>query len=107
MAPVTRFAAFKYKPGTTNEQKRASLDGLIKLYEDNAHMVDVGPRGGANNSTEGFDKGFDVVFTVVFKSKAHRDEFVPDPAHLAYKESIMSIVEDVIVYDYEEGVFGY
>ena len=45
MAPVTRFAAFKYKPGTTDEQKRQVLDGLIKLYEENAHMVNHGPVG--------------------------------------------------------------
>jgi hypothetical protein len=67
MPPVTRFAAFKYKPGTTDEQKRASLDGLVKLYEVNKHFVNYGPKGGKNNSTEGFDKGFDVVFTVQFK----------------------------------------
>ena len=45
MAPVTRFAAFKYKPGTTDEQKRKALDGLIALYEENAHMVTHGPTG--------------------------------------------------------------
>lgn len=67
MPPVTRLAAFKYKPGTTNEQKKAALDGLIELYEVNKHLVNYGPKGGMNNSTEGFDKGFDVVFTVQFK----------------------------------------
>lgn len=45
MAPVTRFAAFKYKAGTTDAQKRKSLDDLIKLYEENAHMVNIGPVG--------------------------------------------------------------
>lgn len=45
MAPVTRFAAFKYKAGTTEEQKRRALDGLIKLYEENAHMINHGPIG--------------------------------------------------------------
>ncbi|EMD33485.1 hypothetical protein CERSUDRAFT_87328 [Gelatoporia subvermispora B] len=107
MAPVTRFAAFKYKAGTTNEQKRASLDGLLKLYEENAHLVNYGPRGGRNNNPEGFDKGFDVVFTVQFKDIKSRDDFIPDPKHVAYKMSIMDIVEDVIVYDFEEGNYGY
>lgn len=45
MSPVTRFAAFKYKSGTTDAQKRDILDRLIKLYEDNAHMVNIGPQG--------------------------------------------------------------
>ncbi|THV04054.1 hypothetical protein K435DRAFT_962039 [Dendrothele bispora CBS 962.96] len=107
MAPVVRFAAFKYKPGTTDAQKRQALDGLIKLYEENARMVNHGPVGGMNNNPEGFDKGFDVVFTVEFKSKETRDEFIPDEKHVAYKMSIMEIVEDVIVYDFEKGVYGY
>lgn len=67
MAPVTRFAAFKYKPTVTSEQKRAAYDGLVKLYAENADRINDGPEGGRNNSTEGFDKGFDVVFTVQFK----------------------------------------
>lgn len=89
MVPVTRFAAFKYKSGTTDAQKRQALDGLIKLYNDNAYMVNHGPLskcltarlcilnlsliyfsaspGGRNNNSEGFDKGFDVVFTIEFK----------------------------------------
>ncbi len=67
MPPVTRFAAFKYKPEVTNEQMRTALDGLIKLYDANQHLVNYGPRGGRNNSEEGFDRGFNVVFTVQFK----------------------------------------
>ncbi|KIP03532.1 hypothetical protein PHLGIDRAFT_235963 [Phlebiopsis gigantea 11061_1 CR5-6] len=107
MAPVTRFAAFKYKPGTTEEQKRKALDGLIALYEENAHLVNQGPTGGRNNNPEGLGKGFDIVFTVEFKSEANRDEFIPDPKHVAYKMSIMDIVEDVIVYDFVKGDYGY
>ncbi|KAK0459008.1 uncharacterized protein EV420DRAFT_345087 [Desarmillaria tabescens] len=107
MAPVVRFAAFKYKPGTTDEQKRHALEGLIKLYEENARMVNHGPVGGRNNNPEGFDKGFDVLFTVEFKSKEHRDEFIPDAKHVAYKMSIRDIVEDVIIYDFEKGDYGY
>lgn len=45
MAPITRFAAFKYKPGTTIDQKREALAGLIKLYKDNERMVNHGPVG--------------------------------------------------------------
>lgn len=90
MAPVTRFAAFKYKSGTTDEQKRKILDGLIQLYKNNEHMINYGPRGkytssisvhardccrtnlgGRNNNPEGHDKGFDVVFTVQFKVCTH------------------------------------
>jgi len=107
MAPVTRFAAFKYKPDVTDAQKRTALEGLIKLYQENEHLVNYGPRGGRNNSPEGFDKGFDVVFTVQFKSETARDEFIPDAKHVEYKMSIIDLVEDVIVYDFVEGEYGY
>ncbi|KAF2098051.1 hypothetical protein NA57DRAFT_76848 [Rhizodiscina lignyota] len=107
MPPCTRFAAFKYKPEITNEQKKQAYDGLIELYSKNAHLVNYGPRGGKNNSTEGFDKGFDVVFTVQFKSVEDRDKFVPNEDHVKYKMSVIDLVEDVIVYDFVEGEFGY
>lgn len=85
MPAVTRFAAFKYKPEVTDEQKRDVVDRLIVLYEVNSHLVNVGPvgkrswkihysleleyrvLGGRNNNLEGADKGFDVCFTVEFK----------------------------------------
>ena len=58
------------------------------------------------------------------QSEAHRDEFIPEPKHVAYKVrhtglcfqcfltqidqmSIMDIVEDVIVYDFVKGDYGY
>ncbi|OSX67398.1 hypothetical protein POSPLADRAFT_1127555 [Postia placenta MAD-698-R-SB12] len=107
MAPVTRFAAFKYKSGTTDEQKRKILDGLIQLYKNNEHMINYGPRGGRNNNPEGHDKGFDVVFTVQFKSREARDEFIPDAKHIAYKMSILDMVEDALVYDFEKNDYGY
>ncbi|TFY57465.1 hypothetical protein EVG20_g8540 [Dentipellis fragilis] len=110
MAPVVRFAAFKYKPGTTDAQKRQSLEGLLKLYEENARLVNHGPVGGyllVPRFWGGFDKGFDIVFTLEFKSKEARDEFIPDAKHVAYKMSIMDIVEDVLVYDFEKGDYGY
>lgn len=89
MAPITRFVAFKYKPSTTDAQKRHALEGLIKLYNDKAHLVNHGPLGpclttrlcihklslisfsdspgGRNNNPGGYDKGYDVAFTIEFK----------------------------------------
>jgi hypothetical protein len=45
MPPITRFAAFKYKQGTTDQQKRAWLDGLVSLYAANADGVNFAPKG--------------------------------------------------------------
>lgn len=63
---VARFAAFKYKPGTTNAQQRRALDGLIDLDDENKDLVNDGPRGDRNNNPEGFGRDFNVLLTVQF-----------------------------------------
>ncbi|KAF9461973.1 hypothetical protein BDZ94DRAFT_1262652 [Collybia nuda] len=107
MAPITRFAAFKYKPGTIDVQKRQVLDIIVKLYEENARMINYGPFGGKNNNPGGHDKGFDIGFTVEFKSKECRDEFNADEKHAQYIMAIRDILEDVFIYDFERGDYGY
>lgn len=87
MPAVTRVAGWKYKEGTTDEQKRVNKDGLLRVYAELAHFVNHGPiglyhrsicmedvklslgydAGGKNISKMGFDKGFDLVFTTEFK----------------------------------------
>ncbi|KAI0032438.1 hypothetical protein K488DRAFT_85860 [Vararia minispora EC-137] len=107
MPPVTRFVAFKYKPATTDEQKRRVVGDLVELYKKHADFVNHGPVGGKNNNPDGFDKGFDVVFTLEFKSEKHRDDFIPQPDHIAFKSSIMPFLEDVLLYDFVKGEYGY
>ena len=67
MPPVTRFAAFKFKHGVDDKQKRKALDGLLKMYEANAQRLESGPRGGTDCSPEGHGRGFEFGFLVVFK----------------------------------------
>lgn len=42
MGIVTRVAALKYKTGTTDEQKRQTLDGLVQLAHDFEHLLNRG-----------------------------------------------------------------
>ena len=44
-----------------------------------------GGTGGQNNNPEGFDKGFEISFTVRFKSVEARDQFTADPRNNAFK----------------------
>ncbi|KIM82354.1 hypothetical protein PILCRDRAFT_820757 [Piloderma croceum F 1598] len=100
MPPITRFAAFKYKQGTTGQQKRAWFDGLVSLYAANADRVNFAPKVGCNHNPQGYGKEFDVMFTVEFKSEQDRDGFMADPRHNEYRASIKDIVEDIIFYDF-------
>ena len=65
MAPITRFAAFKFKDGVTDEQKRQALGGLMKLYKEyNEDKVLDGPRAGSN-STSALDSYECVLFVLL------------------------------------------
>ncbi|PMD47127.1 hypothetical protein L207DRAFT_416789, partial [Hyaloscypha variabilis F] len=110
-----RFLVFRYKPGTTAQQKRTMLENFIKLYDANKDLFSHGRKGGMKNSTEGFDKGFGgSLFCLIFEEKEHRDQFVTNAEHIKYKfctiylsMSAIDLVEDVIVYDLCYGVYGY
>ncbi|KDQ49478.1 hypothetical protein JAAARDRAFT_165633 [Jaapia argillacea MUCL 33604] len=107
MYPITRFAAFKYKSTVTEEEKKAAIQGLLDLYALKSEYVsDVqGEDLGKNNNEEGYSKGFDIVFSVKFRSVEDRDKFIPDADHIAYKMSVIPIVEDVMVYDFVNGEY--
>ncbi len=42
---ISRFLGFKFKEGTTDEQKTNAIKGLFKLYENLARYVNEGPVG--------------------------------------------------------------
>ena len=41
--------------------------------------------GGRNNNPEGFDKGYDIVFTVRFRSREAIDKFTDDPREVDFR----------------------
>ncbi|KDQ49483.1 hypothetical protein JAAARDRAFT_42901 [Jaapia argillacea MUCL 33604] len=104
MSPITRFVAFKYKPTVTEEEKKAAIQGLLDLYALKSEYVsDV--QVGKNNNGEGYSKGFDVAFSVKFRSVEDRDKFNPDADHITYGMSVIPIVEDLMVYDFVNGEY--
>ncbi|KZV63054.1 hypothetical protein PENSPDRAFT_657640 [Peniophora sp. CONT] len=106
MPVVTRVAGWKYKDGTSDEQKRVNKEGLLRVYAELAHLVNHGPIGGKNISKMGFDKGFDLVFTVEFKSEETRDEFNVHTIHEEYVKGIQESFEDIFVYDFVKDDYG-
>ncbi|KAK7697096.1 hypothetical protein SLS64_013889 [Diaporthe eres] len=62
--------------------------------------------GGKDNSPEGLQHGATHGFVVEFASTQDRDYYVSqDPAHQKLKKSIDSLVESVVVVDWENGQF--
>lgn len=55
---------------------------------------------GTNNSPEGLDKGHTHCFLVSFESEEGRAKYLPHPAHKAFVEVLMPVLEEVTVIDY-------
>lgn len=55
---------------------------------------------GTNNSPEGHDKGHTHCFLVTFDSEEGRATYLPHPAHKAFVEVLLPVLEDVTVVDY-------
>ncbi|KAL0947823.1 hypothetical protein HGRIS_013891 [Hohenbuehelia grisea] len=104
---INRVAGFKFKLSVTDEQKAEARDGLINLFRDLRHLLHRELRTGSNNDSQGFSKDFDIVFTAEFKDEKSRRDFNDSEEHQKFKDLVLSLAEDVIVYDFIDGQFIY
>lgn len=136
MSTITHFVAFRYKPTTSDAEKRLVGSSFLALQDQCEHPQRGGQyltvTGGRNNSPEGFAKGCEVrvcisphlhfftptmkltewmgrkqhAWVVTFASEEDRAYYLDhDPAHLKFKELAGQHVEDLFVFDFEQGVF--
>ena len=89
---------FKFKETTTPAQ-------IEQINTDFASLQDAIPEiiafeRGNNVSPEGLDQGFTHVYLVTFKDKAGLDIYLPHPAHKAFVEKLLPLLEEPFVVDY-------
>lgn len=89
---------FKFKDEATEQQVREVVDAFRALPDQIDQIL--GFEWGTNNSEEGHDHGYTHCFTVTFGSAADRDAYLPHPAHQAFVEKLMPILDKVHVFDY-------
>ena len=89
---------FKFKETTTDAQIKQIIEDFGKLKNDIKDIVAF--EHGTNVSPEGLDKGFTHVFLVTFKDKAGLDVYLPHPAHKAFVEKLLPLLEEPFVVDY-------
>lgn len=89
---------FKFKETTTDEQINQIVEGFGKLQNDIKEISAF--EHGTNVSPEGLDQGFTHVFLVTFKDKAGLDVYLPHPAHKAFVEKLLPLLEQPFVVDY-------
>ncbi|HEV3025223.1 MAG TPA: GDSL-type esterase/lipase family protein [Pirellulales bacterium] len=89
---------FKFKEEVSAEQVQevvdafAALPGKIDTIVDFEHGTDVG----VENLSAGFTHGF----LVTFRDAAGRDDYLPHPAHEAFKKLVGPRIDKVLVFDY-------
>jgi hypothetical protein len=89
---------FKFKESTTDEQITQIVEDFGKLKQAIPEIIAY--EHGINVSPEGLDKGFTHVFLVTFKDKAGLDVYLPHPAHKAFVEKLLPLLEEPFVVDY-------
>jgi len=90
--------AFKFKEATTDAQIQQIVKDFGKLPDAIPEIIAY--EHGKNVSPEGLDKGFTHVFLVTFKDKAGLDVYLPHPAHKAFVEKLLPLLEEPFVVDY-------
>ena len=89
---------FKFKETTTDAQIKQIVEDFGTLQDDIKEIIAY--EHGTNVSPEGLDKGFTHVFIVTFNNKAGLDVYLPHPAHKAFVEKLLPLLEEPFVVDY-------
>ncbi|GAA5969471.1 hypothetical protein JCM11641_008125 [Rhodosporidiobolus odoratus] len=108
MGLITHIVIFKLHPTVSDAERHLLASRFLALQDrcelDGKKYLTV--TGGKNNSKEGFEKGLEQAFVVTFETEKARDYYVDtDPAHNEFKELVKDKVADLLVVDFEQGVF--
>lgn len=90
--------AFKFKHTTTDTQIDQIIEGFARLQDDIPEIIAF--EHGKNISPEGLDQDFTHVFLVTFKDKSGLETYLPHPAHKAFVEKLLPLLEQPFVVDY-------
>ncbi len=96
--PIRHVVHFKFKKEATPEQVEKITEEFAALKK----KIDVvdSLEWGTNSSPEGFDKGFTHCWIVSFKTAKDRDAYLVHPAHKAFVELLLPILDEAIVVDF-------
>lgn len=89
---------FQFKDSATPAQ----IEAVAKAFGELPSKIDtiVDYEWGTSESLEGRNDGLTHCFFVTFKDKAGLETYIPHPAHVAFKEILVPILEKALVFDY-------
>lgn len=99
MAKVKHIGLIKFKEGTSGEQIDQTFDQLLDLTETIDGIEDY--VAGPNCSNEGLSLGHTHGFIMTFTDAAARDAYLSHPEHQRVKDTVLPLVESVVVFDFE------
>ena|ERR1700678_2812002 len=99
MSKVKHIVLLKFKEGTAEEQIGKFFEDLLDLSETVPGIVDY--VSGTNCSPEGSSQGMTHGFIMTFSDVAARDAYIVHPEHERFKTMAATMVENVLVFDFE------
>lgn len=89
---------FKFKDTATPAQ----VEAVEKAFAGLPSKIDTitAYEWGTSESVEGKNDGLTHCFFVTFKDKAGLETYIPHPAHVAFKEILIPILDKALVFDY-------
>ena len=96
--PIRHVVHFKFKKEATPEQIEKIVEGFAALKKKIDAVDSL--EWGTNSSPEGLDKGFTHCWIVAFKTAKDRDAYLVHPAHKAFVEILMPVLEKPLVVDF-------
>ena len=88
----------KFKQVATDEQIAKIVREFSGLRAKISQVLDL--EWGTNVSPENLAKGFTHCFLITFKDGTARDEYLVHPEHKKFVDSLLPLVEDVLVIDF-------
>lgn len=90
----------KFKPDASDVQIQTVFDLLEALKKDDKIPGLLSYSGGKYSSPEGLNKDYTHAFTMIFHDEGSRNDYFPHHEHIKVKDIIISLVDDVIAFDY-------
>jgi len=91
MPPVTHIVLVKFRQDVPEKTRQAAFDELAALQGVLEGMVSA--TFGTNASPEGFSRGYNDGFVMVFTDRASADAYLAHPAHQVAGAHLVSLLE--------------
>ena len=99
MPNINHTVLLQFQPQVTQAQLDEVFATLGELQHTIPSILDY--THGPNNSPENLNHDFTHGFSMIFEDAQARDDYLPHPAHEAFKDFAITLIQNVLVFDYD------